>query len=113
MCSSDLIAIAIDGDDGQERLKTIIENILEKPIESLGDEKLSKIIDFSTDNTGLAKTMMYKFYYGDSWICTRPSGTEPKLKFYINASGRTRKEAETILAQAEEKIRAIINTSND
>lgn len=107
------IAIAIDGDDGQERLKTILENILEKPIESLGDEKLSKIIDFSTDNTGLAKTIMYKFHYDDSWICIRPSGTEPKLKFYINASGRTRNEAVTILAQAEEKIRAIINTSND
>lgn len=103
------IAIAIDGDDGQEKLKTILKNLMDKPIECLGNEKLSKAIDFNSDQTGLAKTNMFKFYYGDSWICTRPSGTEPKLKFYINASANTRKEAETILAQAEEQIKAIVN----
>ncbi|MDU0895024.1 MAG: phospho-sugar mutase, partial [Anaerococcus sp.] len=45
-----------------------------------------KIIDYKLDETGLPKSNVLKYYFeDDSWVAIRPSGTEPKIKLYINA----------------------------
>ena len=37
------------------------------------------------------------FTEGDGWLCVRPSGTEPKIKVYLSAVGKTREEADSVI----------------
>ena len=48
--------------------------------------------------TGLPKSnVLYLELTDDAWVCIRPSGTEPKIKFYMGVKGSEREEAETLL----------------
>ena len=50
--------------------------------------KFIKRIDYLNDDTGLDKSNVLKYYIDDySWIAIRPSGTEPKIKFYFGVKG--------------------------
>ena len=61
-------------------------NVRENPIEEINGEKISRLIDYKNDDTGLPKSNVLKFYFeDDSWLTLRPSGTEPKIKIYVNA----------------------------
>ncbi len=51
-------------------------------------------IDYNNDETGLPKSDVVKFYFENMWIVFRPSGTEPKIKFYVSVKEDTSKQAE-------------------
>jgi len=81
---SNLISIVLEGIEGSERIKRIMESFRENPIKSIDDMKLEKIIDYLKDDTGTPKSNVLKYYFDDgSWYAIRPSGTEPKIKIYI------------------------------
>jgi phosphoglucomutase len=44
-----------------------------------------------------------------SWFCLRPSGTEPKVKFYFGVKGTSLEESETLLAQLEHTVTELVN----
>ena len=84
--SNDVISITLQGLDGKARIGRIMEEFRKNPLESLADLKTVKIIDYKLDETGLPKSNVLKYYFEDeSWVAIRPSGTEPKIKLYINA----------------------------
>jgi len=63
-----------------------MEEFRNNPLESLAGLETVKIIDYKLDETGLPKSNVLKYYFeDDSWVAIRPSGTEPKIKLYINA----------------------------
>ena len=56
------------------------------PIKEFNGDKVVKVVDYQNDDTGLPKSNVLKYYFGDdSWVTLRPSGTEPKIKIYVNA----------------------------
>ena len=58
----------------------------------------------------LPKSNVIKYYFDDgSWICLRPSGTEPKVKFYFSVSSSSLKESKEKLAQIEKQFMDIVN----
>ena len=62
------------------------------------DYKTGKIIDYKTgkeSETGLpTSNVLYYDLEDNGWCCVRPSGTEPKVKFYIGVKGKSMEDAE-------------------
>lgn len=92
--SEKLISIVLEGLDGQEQIKRIMDDIRHNSIESIGEMSLDKIVDYLLDETEAGRSNVLKYYMDDgSWYAIRPSGTEPKIKLYIYSKGKSRKEA--------------------
>ena len=91
----DLKTYAFSGLDGVEKMKSIMEGFRSNPPAVIGGLKVQKIWDVSkniktdvasgtVEELGLPKSNVLKFELeGGSWIAVRPSGTEPKIKFYF------------------------------
>ena len=52
--------------------------------------------------------MLYFDLTNDSWCCARPSGTEPKIKFYMGVKGNSLEDAEAKLQQLTEDLKAYL-----
>ena len=92
--ANDVISITLTGIDGQERIGRIMESVRQNPIKDLAGLKTDYIIDYKNDDTGLAKSNVLKYYFEDnSWLALRPSGTEPKIKVYVNSVDKDEKSS--------------------
>src|SRR5690606_13752711 len=79
-----LISLVLEGIEGQDRIKRIMDSFRNSPITNIEDMKLVKVIDYLKDETGNPKSNVLKYIFIDgSWYAVRPSGTEPKIKIYI------------------------------
>lgn len=84
--SNEVVSIVLEGVDGQERIGRIMTEVRANPIEEINSDKVVKVVDYQNDETGLPKSNVLKYYFDDnSWVTIRPSGTEPKIKIYVNA----------------------------
>lgn len=88
------ISLDFPGIHGNDEMATIISEFRNNQPKSIGDVSVTRVQDFlssiETDNTGETvalkqpKANVLKYWLADgSWVAVRPSGTEPKLKFYI------------------------------
>ena len=105
------ISITREGVTGAEEIKQMMEKMRENPATTLGKYKVVEFRDYKKDiiknnatgettKTGLPNSNV--LYYGlenDAWCCVRPSGTEPKIKFYMGVKGKTEEEAEQELKE--------------
>ena len=94
------------GMEGAEKIKQMMENIRNNPPKALGDYTVTAFRDYKADTvteiatgkvtpTGLPKSnVLYFDLDNDGWVCARPSGTEPKIKFYIGVKGNSFADAE-------------------
>lgn len=91
-----LYNIFFKGADGQAKMNALLEELREKPFNEVKGVKVIKVEDYllqkaTTDQgtsplTSLPKSDVLKYYLADgSWFAIRPSGTEPKCKFYYEA----------------------------
>ena len=114
----DTKSLTLEGSDGAEKIKEILNNLRENPLEKIGGYKVLEFRDYSESTiknmiTGeLSKTDLPKsnvLYYeleGDNWCCVRPSGTEPKIKFYLGAKEDSmEKSEETIKLLGEDMLK--------
>ena len=91
-----------------ELIKEKIKNV--KYIEDYSQQIIIDINDYGEQKINLPKSDVIKCIMKDnSWIAVRPSGTEPKIKFYFSALGKTQKEASNILSDMVLTIDNIIN----
>ncbi len=61
--------------------------------------------------TGLPKSnVLYYDLNDDAWLCMRPSGTEPKIKFYFGVKGNSVEDAEAISKKLGEDLMKVVNT---
>jgi phosphoglucomutase len=94
-----LQTLTFKGIEGAQKIKSMMENIRSNPPKKLGvnnvkafrDYEKNTVLDIATgkvSETGLPKSnVLYFDLDDDAWICVRPSGTEPKIKFYIGTKG--------------------------
>lgn len=108
----DLYTITLKGIDGSKQIQAIMDGLRNDPPKKFGDLNVLKLRDYdkgvitdlktkATSETGLPKSnVLYFELDNDSWCCARPSGTEPKIKFYMGVKGDSIEDA----AQKNKKL---------
>ena len=102
------MSITLKGIEGAEEIKKMMENMRNNPpkelaglkVKSFGDYSKQEIIDENGNktSTGLPKSnVLYFDLENNTWICVRPSGTEPKIKFYMGVCGNSMEDADNEL----------------
>ena len=98
--------IELKGKDGAEKIQQLMSGARESFPETMGEYKVLAVRDYMTDtrkdmvtgevgSTGLPKSnVIYYELDNQSWCCVRPSGTEPKIKFYFGVKGDSFQDAE-------------------
>ncbi len=101
-----LETITLKGFEGAEKIKSMMESIRSNPPKKLGSYSVLSFRDYQKDTitdlatgkvrpTGLRKSnVLYFDLDNDAWVCVRPSGTEPKIKFYIGVKGTSFEDAD-------------------
>lgn len=79
---SGLKTLTLKGSDGAEKIKSIMENMRANLPTSVAGYKVCEVKDYSTGIDGMPKSDVLKFFLDKGWFAARPSGTEPKIKFY-------------------------------
>ncbi len=103
--------LILDGIPGAQRIKRMMSYIRNNHPTELAGSKIQKVIDYKEGYKDIPAQNAIKFFLDNgSWIAIRPSGTEPKIKFYIYSNQPSRDEALRVNARIKEEILAIINS---
>ncbi len=113
-------ALTLKGIEGSKQIAAIMENLRQNPPEKIGDAQVLGFRDYKEDKvinmltgaeskTGLPKSNVLYFELPDNcWCCVRPSGTEPKIKFYMGVTGSSLEDAQKKLEKLTEDVKAFI-----
>ncbi len=108
--------VTLKGIDGAKEIQNIMERIRKDPpkefaglkVKEFRDYKADRAVDMATGEekkTGLPESnVLYFDLDNNSWCCVRPSGTEPKIKFYMGVKGTDLRDSEKKLEELKEEV---------
>lgn len=114
------VSIVMEGADGAEKIKQIMENLRNNPVNKIGEFEVLKIKDCLAHTIKDLKTgdvspwnlpksnVLYYEMANDFWCAVRPSGTEPKIKFYMGVKGESLEEAEKLLEKLTNAMKELV-----
>ena len=109
-------AITMKGKEGLQKIQDILAELRANTPETVGDYKVLAARDYKADTikdmvtgevkpTGLpSSNVLYYELNDDAWLCVRPSGTEPKIKFYYGVKGTSLEDADKKSAELGQKV---------
>ena len=110
-------AITMKGIDGAEKIKQILEKLRANPPKKIGIYDVIEYRDYKTGivenyknnkkgktNLPTSNVLYYKLNDG-AWCCVRPSGTEPKIKFYIGVKGNSLEDSDKKLKELSDAMK--------
>lgn len=118
----DVKSISLSGIEGLAKIQSIMETLRSNPpkeiagltVMSARDYKKDEVVDTQTgsvSSTGLpSSNVLYYDLTDDAWLCVRPSGTEPKIKFYYGIKGTSMEDAHAKSAAVNEALESLIAT---
>lgn len=103
-------SFTFEGSAGEEKMASIMEEFRSKGADVFkGAGEVSKVLDYSKGIDGFPPANVLKFVFdGGSWIAIRPSGTEPKIKFYYCVTDAVKHEAEEKFEELKKRIEALV-----
>ena len=104
---TELKSISLPGKDGMEKMQLILENIRKNPLKEIDGEALT-FNDFSQGLYGLPKSDVLRFMSENYRLIIRPSGTEPKMKIYIQVKNSNKAELPEMIDKAVKLIESLI-----
>ncbi len=114
----DLYTITMKGKDGAEQIAAIMEKLRANPPKEFGAWKVKEMRDYKSGKTVNPETgeegetglptsnVLYFDLSDDSWCCARPSGTEPKIKFYMGVKGSSLEDASKKVTALTDALKA-------
>ena len=117
----DVQALTMKGIEGLEKIQNIMQTLRDNPPAEIGSYKVLKARDYQKDTikdlttgevtgTGLPKSnVLYYELTDDAWLCVRPSGTEPKVKFYYGIKGTSLKDADEKSEELGKEVLALVD----
>lgn len=113
-------SITMKGIDGAKEIAALMDKFRNNPPKQFGDLTVTAFRDYANDvitdmetgktsTTGLPKSnVLYFDLSNDSWCCARPSGTEPKIKFYMGVKGTSLEDAQKRVEALTNAVKAVI-----
>ncbi|XCP86077.1 phospho-sugar mutase [Roseburia hominis] len=117
----DIKSITMKGIEGLEKIQNILQTLRDNPPAEIGGYKVLKARDYKADTikdmesgevvpTGLpSSNVLYYDLTDDAWVCVRPSGTEPKVKFYYGIKGTSLEDADARSAELGKAVLAMVD----
>ena len=114
-------SITLKGIEGLQKIQEILETLRKNPPMEVGGYKVVKARDYQADtirdiatgevtSTGLpSSNVLYYDLTDDAWLCVRPSGTEPKVKFYYGIKGTSLEDADEKSDKLGKEVLAMID----
>ena len=104
------IALSYPGAEGAGKMAGIMADLRKEPPTEIAGSKVEAVVDYATGVNGLPTANVVEFdLEGGNKAIVRPSGTEPKIKLYIFASGKDAAEADALLDSIEEDGRKLLS----
>jgi len=105
-----LASRTLKGKDGLAQIGALMNDFRSNPPKSIAGVAVTDLLDYSQGLDGLPKENVLKFLLEDgSWFCLRPSGTEPKIKFYFAVRGTSNEDAKARLARLQDEVLARVD----
>ncbi|MBQ8591299.1 MAG: phospho-sugar mutase [Lachnospiraceae bacterium] len=114
----DMYTITLKGIEGSKQIQEMMNKLRSNPPKEFGELKVINFRDYKTgkvvnlesgeeSSTGLPESnVLYFELTNDSWCCARPSGTEPKIKFYMGVKGTSLEDAKVKVDALTESLKA-------
>ena len=115
-----LASITLKGADGATKIQNMISGLRNSPPVKIGKWDILAIRDYRIQERKETKTgniskldlpvsnVLYYELSNDSWCCIRPSGTEPKIKFYFGVKSKSLKESENQLEELKAEVLKLV-----
>jgi phosphoglucomutase len=113
-------SITMKGKEGAEQIAALMDKLRSNPPKEFGQWKVEEFRDYKTGKTlnmatgkegetGLpTSNVLYFALDNDAWCCARPSGTEPKIKFYMGVKGKDLADADKLQEELTAAVKAVI-----
>ncbi len=117
----DVTSITLKGIEGLAKIQEIMNTLRDNAPAEIGGYKVTAVRDYKKDTitdtatgavkpTGLpSSNVLYYEMTDGAWVCVRPSGTEPKVKFYLGVKGTSLEDAETKSEELSKAVHAMID----
>ncbi len=97
-----LRSVTMKGKDGVAAIQALMVQYRSNPPREIGGEKVLRVVDYlEPEKTGLPKSNVLQFFTQSGVVSVRPSGTEPKIKYYYGVRGASAAAADALLAALE------------
>ena len=104
-----LDSFTLPGADGQERIAAIMADLRARELNEIGGQAIAEVKDYKNGIDDLPKADVLKYFFvSGGWMAVRPSGTEPKIKFYYSVRGKTMAEAEAKVTALQSAVQEIM-----
>ena len=112
----DTQSVSLNGVNGLKRMNEIMNYLRNNPFKQIGGYKVIKFRDYKaeytinyiTGETGKTdlpnSNVLYYELENDAWCCIRPSGTEPKIRYYVGVKGKNKEEALQKIEEVEKEL---------
>ena len=116
----EVTSITLKGMEGLEKIQEIMNNLRANAPKEIGGYQVTAVRDYKNDTitdtasgavkaTGLpSSNVLYYELTDDAWVCVRPSGTEPKVKFYFGIKGTSLEDADREASDMKEAVSALV-----
>jgi phosphoglucomutase len=117
-----LVSVTKKGADGARSIQNLLTSLREQPLQKIEGMSITSEEDYLTQTRSfvdgrkkeklfLPKSNVIKYFLEDgSWVCVRPSGTEPKIKYYIGVTSTTELESKKKLNRISQDFTNEMNT---
>lgn len=98
-------SIVLKGERGKKQINEIMAKFRDKNLSSFGPYKIEKTIDYIDGYEDISPSNVLRFYIDSStWFSVRPSGTEPKIKFYFYTAKETKAASYGIIKELTDEV---------
>ena len=117
-----LDAITLQGAEGKRKIQEIIAGLRRNPVKKIGNYQIDEFRDYkkkeiwnvrtgehTISNLPESNVLYYKLDQG-AWFCVRPSGTEPKIKFYYGVKGTGLEDAKEQLETLKKEVKQLVES---
>lgn len=117
----DMSSLTLKGKKGSEKITAIMESIRKEPLGEIAGLKVLQVEDYlsgertliekgTTEKIDLPSENVVKYKLEkDSWVCLRPSGTEPKIKCYFGVCSSSKQESAATLESLKSEMESVMN----